>query len=211
MKLAWAARSAKRRDSKPAVMSHGPVSSRPRKAKPVTEQELGEAVAGAHEITAQVLAAAQQVTEALLGGPRKAKAGRPCLIDRDQLLADSPEVGKHRLRWALDPPANGLAGGEVEREQMGLLGMDVETHARHSVGHGRHLPKLGCRPEARPPAQSPHFFALGAGLSTQPRDGAGGRAALHRGLVQPLDPESVRIGAYAHAGSLRDRVHHLTC
>ena len=110
----------------------------------MTEQELGEAVAGAHEIAAQVLAAAQQVTEAFLGdcrhvdeaqlaggeqsrqalgvsavgldsvgrrfrdqtrrgdpkvdpalrrGPREAKAGRPCLIDRDQLIGDSLEVG----------------------------------------------------------------------------------------------------------------------
>src|SRR5215211_7415419 len=94
MKLAWAARSAKRRDSKPAVMSHGPVSSRPRKAKPVTEQELGEAVAGAHEITAQVLAAAQQVTEAFLGDGRH--------VDEAQL------AGGEQARQALGVSTVGL-------------------------------------------------------------------------------------------------------
>ena len=188
-------------------------------------------MAGAHQVAAQILAAAQEIAEALIGrgrdvdkvqlaggeqtsqalgvaavgldpiagrpgdqagrgdadveaslgaGAGKAEPRGPGLIDRDQIGAECLEVGKRLLRRSLDPPAGELAGCEVEREHMGLIGVDVKAHARHSLGHGRRLPKLGCRPQACPAAQSPHFFARGAGLLLRPQDGAGRRSVLHR-------------------------------
>jgi hypothetical protein len=94
------------------------------------------------------------------------EAGRPGLINRAHPARQRRQELRDLHRRHPQPHATKLTGCHIQHRRMRLRRVDVESHHRHTLRHGRHLPELGCRRQANPAAQSPHISARGADRST---------------------------------------------
>ena len=157
----------------------------------VTQQQLGEPMAGTHQIAADVLAGTDQVTQRLLGGARNADQVQPTDHQQPQQPLRVTAIGLHPVaRRPLDLPGRGhdtpdsgvLQGArEPEPGRAGLIGNPCRT--RQPGAELEHL--------ARGTRQPPHHELPGRAVHRRSDH-------LRRVHIQPRPAANLFHGRHSH-------------